>query len=90
MPDGSGFKGGIGASALLYIEDHLVKTLHCYLGMEQEHTVYEAEGVGLTMALHMLKGLNCWFNHPVVLGSNSQALIKGLNNQCSHAGQYCQ
>jgi ribonuclease HI len=86
--DGSGLEGGIGASALLYIKDRLAKVLRCYLGTNREHTVYEAEGVGLVMGLHLLKGLNQQVTHPTILGSNSQALIKVLDNQRSHAGQY--
>jgi hypothetical protein len=39
------------------------------------------------MGLH-LKGLNRQLIHPTILGSNSQALIKALDNQRSHAGQY--
>jgi hypothetical protein len=54
--DGSGFEGGIGASVQLFIKDRLAKVLRCYLGTDKEHTVYEAEGVGLAMGLHLLKG----------------------------------
>ena len=86
--DGSGFEGGIGASALLFIKDRLAKVLRCYLGTDKEHTVYEAEGVGLAMELHLLKGLNRQLIHPMVLGSDSQALIRALDNQRSHVGQY--
>jgi ribonuclease HI len=86
--DGSGFKGGIGALALLYISDRLVKTLWLYLGTDKEHTVYEAEGVGLAMGLYMLKGLNIKLTHPTVLGSDGQAVIRALDNQRSHSGQY--
>jgi ribonuclease HI len=86
--DGSGFEGGIGASALLFINNHLSKTLHYYLGTEREHTVYEAEGVGLAMGLHLLKGLSRQFTHSAALGTDSQALIKAFDNQQSHAGQY--
>ena len=86
--DGSGFEGGIGAAALLYLKDRLVQTLRYYLGTEKEHTVYEAEGVGLAMGLHLLKGLNIKLTHPTALGSDSQAVIKALGNQHSHPGQY--
>jgi hypothetical protein len=55
--DGSGFEGGIGASALLYIKEQLVKVLRLHLGSDLEHTVYKAEGVGLAMGLHLLNGL---------------------------------
>ena len=53
-----------------------------YLGTTQEHTVYEAEGVGLLMGLHLLNGLS---RHPTV---DSQAVIKALKSQSSHPGQY--
>ena len=56
--DSSGFKDGIGALALLYVSGQLIKTLHFCLSTDKEHTVYKAEGVGLVMGLHLLKGLN--------------------------------
>ena len=40
------------------------------------------------MGLHLLKGLNWQLTHPTILGSDSHAVIKALNNQRSHAGQY--
>ena len=86
--DGSGFKGGIGAAALLYLKDRLVQTLRYYLGTNKEHTVYEAESVGLAMGLHLPKGLNIKLTHPMALGSDSQAVISALGNQRSHPGQY--
>jgi len=52
--DGSGFKGGISASAVLYKKYKVIKVLHYYLGTIKEHTAYEA-GVGAAMGLHLLK-----------------------------------
>ena len=86
--DGSGFKKKIGASTLLYTGNQLTKTLHFHLGSEDKHTVYEAESVGLLMGLHLLKGLKVQMRSLVILGSDSQALNKALNNQNSHPGQY--
>ena len=86
--DGSGFEGGIGASALLYINDKLVRSLRCYLGTPNEHTIYEAKGVGLLMGLHLLNGLSRQLTLPTVLGSDSQAAIRALGNQRAHSGQY--
>ena len=86
--DGSGFKGGIGASALPYINEQLVKVLRAHLGSSLEHTVYEAEGVGLLMGLHLLNGLSCELTQTTVLGTDNQVVIKALGNQKSHAGQY--
>ena len=86
--DGSGYKGGIGALALLYINERLARSIQVYLGTAQEHTVYEAEGVGLLMGLHLLNGLSRQLTHPTVMGTDSQAAIKALKNQSSHLGQY--
>ena len=52
--DGLVFEGSIGATAILYLKDQLIKMLRYYLRTEQEHTVYKAEGVGLVMGLHLL------------------------------------
>jgi hypothetical protein len=86
--DGSGFKGGIGASALLYINDKLARSLRFYLGSPTKHTVYKAEGVGLLMGLHLLTSLSRQLTAPTILGSDSQAAIRALRNQSAHSGQY--
>ena len=84
----SGFEGGIGAAVPLYINDHLARSLWFYVGMPQQHIVYEAEGVGLIMGLHLLNCLSCQLTQPTVLGTDSQVVIRVLNNQLSHLGQY--
>ena len=86
--DGSGYEGGIGASALLYINDRLARVLCFYLGTTQEHTVYKAEGVGLIMGLHLLHSLSHRLIQPTVLGTDSQAVAKSLKNQHSQLGHY--
>ena len=86
--DRSGFEGGIGASAILYLKNCLIKSICFYLGSDQEHTVYEAEGVGLIMGLHLLSTLHSRFIHPPILGSNSQVVIRVLDNQQMHPSQY--
>ena len=86
--DGSGYEGGIGASALLYINNRLIRKLRIYLGTALEHTVYEAEGVGILMGIHLLHRLSRQLTHPTILGSNSQAAIRALGNQSSHSSQY--
>jgi ribonuclease HI len=86
--DGSSFEGGIGAAALLFVKERLVKVLHVYLGSSQEHTVYEAEGVGLVLGLHLLNGLSRQLTRTTILGTDNQAVIKALGNQSPHAGQY--
>jgi len=66
----------------------MVKTLQVYLGTALKHTVYEAEGVGLVVGLHLLKGLSRQLTHPTVLGTDSRVVIQALGNQKSHVGQY--
>jgi ribonuclease HI len=86
--DSSGYKGGIGASTVLYKRNHVIKSLRYYLSTDKQHTVYEAEGVGVSMGLHMLIGLNRRLNDAVIIGSDSQALIKATENQCPHVGHH--
>ena len=86
--DSSGFEGGIGVSALLYINNRLMKSLRFYLGTPTGHTVYKAEGVGLLMGLHLLNSLSCQLTFPTILGSDSQVAIRALGNQQAHSGQY--
>jgi hypothetical protein len=86
--NGSGFEGGIRAFTLLYIKECLVKVLRFHLGSSLEHTVYEAEGIGLVLGLHLLNGLSCHLTHTTLLGTDSQAIILALNNQKSHSGQH--
>ena len=73
---------------LLYINDRLARALQVYLGTAKEHTVYEVEGVGLILGLHLLNSLSRWLTHTTVMGTDSQAVIKALQNQRSHSGHY--
>jgi hypothetical protein len=73
---------------VLYENNRITKILHYHLGSEMEHTVYEAEGIGIVMALHLLKTRNKHIVKPLSISSNSQALIKALGNQRPHAGHY--
>jgi hypothetical protein len=44
-------------------------------------TVYEAKGVGMVMGLYLLNGLSHQINHTIAISSDSQTLIKALDNQ---------
>ena len=55
--DGSSYKGGVGAAAVLYKHNRIVKTSRFYLGSPNEHMVYEAELVGILLVLHLLHTL---------------------------------
>ena len=86
--DCSGFEGGIGASEVIYVDDQVDQVLHFYLGSEKEHTVYGAEGVGTIMALHLPKSMNRQLKYSASVFSNSQLLLKALNNQCPPTCHY--
>lgn len=86
--DGSGYEGGVGAAAILYIGPDIKEVLYYHLGSTLEHTVYEAESVGILMGIHMLTNLQRQLREPVAIGSDSQAVLRALTNQRTHAGQY--
>ena len=86
--DSSGYEGGIGASVILYRGANVIKTLRYYLRMDKCHTVYEAEGVGVSMGLHLLTSLGNKVGDMVIMGTDSQALIKATKNQCPHTEHY--
>ena len=74
--DGSGLDGQIGTAAVMYRPRSGPKTLRYHLGPTSEHTVFEAEAVGLLLALHMLS-----FERNVfwaVIQSDSQAVLMAL------------
>ena len=66
--NGSGFKGGAGALAILYKGNHPVKSLHYHLGPLTTHTVYGSKLIGLLLTLHILLGLTCQLPHTVIIG----------------------
>ncbi|CAK5265676.1 unnamed protein product [Mycena citricolor] len=53
--DGSGIDGYIGAAAVLYDGDTEMATARKRLGTSEEHTVYEGEGLGLNLAVGLLR-----------------------------------
>ena len=79
--DGSGYEGGVGASAVLYTDGAEVASLKYHLGTMSEHTVYEGKAVGLTLGLHLLTSLSRQLHGLIIFCSDSQAVIKGLGNQ---------
>ena len=48
----------------------------------------KAEGVRVSMGLHLSNSLNRRLNGMVIIRSDSQALIKATENQSPHAGHY--
>ena len=56
--DGSLLEGGVGAAAILYKNDRILKVRRAYLGKDNEHMVYEAELVGILLVLSLLHNLS--------------------------------
>jgi hypothetical protein len=74
----------------MFSDGQEVDSLCYHLGLISKHTVYKAEIIGLTLGLHLLSGLKK-FSHPhlpTILGTNSQATIKALDNQRPHPTHY--
>ena len=79
--DGSRYKGGIGVVVVLYKGDRIVRLLQFHLGPKTEHTVYESEIIGISLALYLLTLLRLQILSTIVIGLDNQATICSLNNQ---------
>lgn len=53
--DGSGYQGHAGAAAVMYRNEDLPVTLQYHLGPLTRNTTYEAEAVGVTLGLQLLR-----------------------------------
>jgi ribonuclease HI len=81
--DGSGYRGRIGASAVLYENGVRKKTVKYSLGPDTEHTVFEGEAIGALMGIHLANQSTLARSGtvPVSISLDNQALIASLNNQ---------
>jgi ribonuclease HI len=88
--DGSGFRGGIGAAAVLFDNGRKVTTLRYKLGREDQHTVYEAEIVGVLLGLHLAKRSRAANNDrvPISISLDNTAVIKASTTQTNKPSQY--
>ena len=85
--DGSGHDGKIGAAAILFCVGAHPRTLCYYLGTDKEHTVYEAEMVGLTLAAKLLATERDLIFPLSISVDNQEALLSGESFQ-SNPGSY--
>lgn len=76
--DGSGEEGRIGAAAVLYRGFQPLKVMRCHLGSDKEHTVYEGECVGQSMAVELIQKEEGPVRTVLILTDN-QASIRALN-----------
>ena len=84
--DGSGLDGGVGAAAVMYKPGRGPQVLRFHLGPLTDHTVFEAEAVGVILALHMLH-----FEHDAkraIIQLDNQAVLGTLSLRGPRPSQY--
>ena len=85
--DGSAMNGKVGAAAVLTRAGKPPRVLHMHLGTENEHTVHEAELVGMLLGLHLIsterKGSTSF-----ALGVDNQAAIKAFHTNLRSPGHH--
>lgn len=86
--DSSGFENGIGAAAVMYINQVESQSLWVHLGPSINHTVYEGELTGLCLALHIFSSLPFTMRSQIIIGTDNQVAIKALSNQKPHPAHY--
>jgi len=85
--DGSCTNGQVGAAAVLYIDNQQVSALRFHLGPAEEHTVFEAEVVGLILAAHLLTTSH-EVTFPAVILIDNQAAIQASEHPAAKSGHY--
>jgi ribonuclease HI len=78
--DGSGHDHGIGAGAIMVRNGTVVRTRRYCLGSDENHTVYEAEALAITLALHLAVNMDRMLTE-LTIGTDNQAVLLGLLNQ---------
>ena len=73
--DSSRLHEGVGAAAILHKNNKIVKISRFHLGAANEHTVYEAELVGVLLVLNLLTSLACQLINTVLISLDNQVVI---------------
>jgi len=76
--DGSAQEGKVGAAAVLICAGRPNRVLHYHLGSESEHTVPEAELIGLLLALQLIKSERIK-NSSFAVGTDNHAALKAFH-----------
>jgi len=85
--DGSAFDGKVGAAAILIRPGKPPHVLHLHLRPESEHTVHEAELVGVLLGLHLI-GTERRSSTTCMLGVDNQAAIKAFHSDLRRPGHH--
>lgn len=77
--DGSGYRGGVGAAAVLFMDGEEIEAVRFRLGTDDDHEVYEAEIVGLILSIHLarqrprIKKLSIWIDNTAAIAATDTA-----------------
>jgi ribonuclease HI len=85
--DGSAVNGKVGTAAILLHIGKPPHVLHTHLGPESEHTVHEAELVGILQRLELIK-TEKRANKACMLGVDNQAAIKAFKSNLRSPGHH--
>ena len=85
--DGLAPDGKVGAAAILRREGRPDRSLQLYLGTMEQHTVYEAELVGMLMGLHLIK-MERRSTVKCVLNVDNQAALVAIRTEMTKLGQH--
>ncbi|KNZ77814.1 hypothetical protein J132_03811, partial [Termitomyces sp. J132] len=86
--NGSSYEGNIGAAAVLFIDGEEANLLKYHLRPKTHHIVYKAKIISILLGLQLLTDLANRLPAQVAIGSDSQATIRALFNQCPHPAHY--
>ena len=84
--DGSAQNGKVGAAAVLIRPGKETRKLHYHLGTTDQHTVFEAELVGLILGLHLIKTEKTRTSY--ALGADNQAALTAVATPSNRSGHY--
>jgi len=85
--DGSLHNGAVGAAATLIRRGKQPRTLRYHLGPATQHTVYEAELVGLLLGMQLIR-TEKRSNTRCAIGADNQAAIQALQAEQTRPGQH--
>ena len=86
--DGSALEDKVGALAVLIRKGRHTRTLHCHLRPGTEHTVHEAELVGILLGLHLLGTEKKTGGTQAMIGVDNQAAIKAFDSDLRNPGHH--
>jgi len=84
--DGSGYKDMVGAAATATDENGHVFSRRKHLGPIDEHTVYEAEVIGIALAVDIIQEMQATGKIAILL--DNQSAITSMTKRKHHSGQY--